>query len=106
MEKDPKIFAEGFYFNEPAVNAPDFVIGKISIEVQRFISFLVKNQSGEKMRFNVMRSKKDPKKIYCEIDTYNPEGKAPKSKEEENESQIQYPDNEPEISIDDMPDNF
>jgi hypothetical protein len=36
MPKQDKIYANGIYFNEKRENAPDFVLGSISIDIEKF----------------------------------------------------------------------
>lgn len=104
MKNDkPKIFPDGFNYYEPRAGAPDFVMGNIVIDITRFSNFMVKSQTGEKLRLVIKRAKSG--NIYTEVDLYDPTGKAPRSKEEE-DTQIQYPESEKEISIDDVVDNF
>ena len=44
-QTEEKIFADGFSFKKRE-NAPDFVVGRISVKVDDAISFLKKHQKG------------------------------------------------------------
>lgn len=39
-EKTNKVFAAGFYYDNPSENAPTFVVGKISVKVADAVAFL------------------------------------------------------------------
>ena len=70
-----KIFADGFSFKRRE-NAPDFVVGRMSIKVEDAIEFMKKNQKNGWVNLNVNTSKNGS--IYCELDTYEPKKKADK----------------------------
>lgn len=61
-----KIFANGIIFKRPQ-NAPDYVIGSLSVKVEEFIGFL-KEQGGEWVNLKIMESKGG--KPYIELDTW------------------------------------
>lgn len=63
-----KIFANGIIFKRPQ-NAPDYVIGSLSVKVEEFIGFL-KEQGGEWVNLKIMESKGG--KPYIELDTWKP----------------------------------
>lgn len=73
-----RIFAEGFYFNRNE-NAPDFVIGRIGIDVQRFIAWLEKQPVSDRgyLNISVTRSK-DGTKYSAALDTWKPNSEKPK----------------------------
>ncbi len=73
MSQD-KVFADGFLFKRRE-NAPDFVIGNISVKVEDAITFLTNNQKNGWVNLNVLNSKGG--KPYIELDTF-----VPKKKEE------------------------
>ena len=62
-------FANGIYFKKPTHGAPDFVIGKISIKTDAFISFL-QSQGGEWLNLDVKNSKDD--KTYIVVNDWKP----------------------------------
>jgi hypothetical protein len=76
-----KIFADGFSFKKRE-NAPDFVVGSLSVKVEDAIGFLKEhaNQNGwVNLNINVGKSGKP----YVELDTFEPkktEKAAPKKK--------------------------
>jgi len=67
---EQKIFAEGFYF-ERRENAPDFVIGRVSVKVNKAVKFLNAhaNEKGY-VNMNILRSKDGG--AYMELDTWTP----------------------------------
>ena len=67
MEKQTKTFANGFIFKRND-NAPDFVVGKLSIKAQDAIMFI--NQHNKKGWLNLDIKKSKEGKFYMELDTY------------------------------------
>jgi hypothetical protein len=67
MEKQSKTFANGFIFKRND-NAPDFVVGKLSIKAQDAIMFI--NQHNKKGWLNLDIKKSKEGKFYMELDTY------------------------------------
>lgn len=74
-----RVFANGAYFKEKP-QAPEWVIGGLSIKVDDFISCLKENQNEEGyVNFDIKKSKDG--KTYIEVDTWRPEKAAPKAEE-------------------------
>lgn len=71
MSKD-KVFADGFLFKRRE-NAPDFVIGNISVKVDEAITFLKTNQKNGWVNLNVLNSQAG--KPYIELDQFVPKKK-------------------------------
>jgi len=71
MSQD-KVFADGFLFKRRE-NAPEFVIGNISVKVEDAITFLKNNQKNGWVNLNVLNSKGG--KPYIELDTFVPKKK-------------------------------
>jgi hypothetical protein len=67
MEKKNKVFADGFIFKR-SENAPDWVVGKISVKVEDAIKFLNSNTKNGWVNLNVNESQNG--KIYIELDTW------------------------------------
>lgn len=67
MEKKDKVFADGFIFKR-SENAPDWVIGKISVKVEDAVAFLKNNTKNGWVNLNVNASKNG--KFYIELDTW------------------------------------
>lgn len=65
-----KQFADGFSF-ERRDNAPDFVVGRLSVHAGKAMSFLQdkRNERGW-VNINILRSQKGG--YYCELDTWQP----------------------------------
>ena len=64
-----KIFADGFVFDRRD-NAPDFVIGRVSVKVEEAIKFL-QTHKNERGWVNIQVKKSD-KGFYTELDTWKP----------------------------------
>lgn len=79
MSQEEKIFADGFSFKRQE-NAPDFVIGRVSIKVDDAIAFMQKHQKGGWVNLNAKYARSG--NAYLELDTFEPKGKsdAPKAK--------------------------
>jgi hypothetical protein len=92
-------FPKGLYFNKHE-KAPDFVLGQISIAVDQFIDYLQQNyQPTDKARFQVKRSKEG--KIYCEVDTWQPNGERSEPKQQAPQPQSQYQPQQMQLTDDD-----
>ena len=79
MNKAEKVFAQGFYFKK-SENAPDFVVGNISVKVEEAIEFLKENDKKGWINMSVKQSKKGSH--YMELDTFEPK---PQKEEEKDE---------------------
>lgn len=91
MSQD-KIFADGFLFKRRE-NAPDFVIGNISVKVEDAIGFLTANQKNGWVNLNVLTAKSG--NPYIELDQFVPKGKgnetpAPKKQVAEEELDLPF----------------
>ena len=64
------IFAKGLYYNLPTGNAPDFVRGKLSINVSEFMQFLQQNEKDGKIKLDLKVGKNG--KGYASLDTWKP----------------------------------
>ncbi len=62
------IFPKGMFFNLPKDNAPDFVKGRLSINLQELIEWLTE-QEGEKIEIDLLVSGKTGKG-YTKVNTY------------------------------------
>jgi hypothetical protein len=65
--KKEKTFAKGFIFKK-AENAPDFVIGNLSIKVDEAIEFIKSNENNNWVNLDIKKSKDN--KFYIELNTY------------------------------------
>ena len=79
MSKD-KVFADGFLFKRRE-NAPDFVIGNISVKVDEAVTFLKTNQKNGWVNLNVLNSQAG--KPYIELDQFVPKKKEAQAQTEE-----------------------
>ena len=69
MAQDEKIFADGFSFKRQE-NAPDFVIGRVSIKVDDAITFMRKHEKGGWINLNAKYGRSG--NPYMELDVYEP----------------------------------
>jgi len=88
MSQD-KVFADGFLFKRRE-NAPEFVIGNISVKVDDAITFLNNNQKNGWVNLNVLNSKGG--KPYIELDTFVPKKKANGTDTAPNQAPVQEAD--------------
>jgi hypothetical protein len=70
---EEKIFADGFSFKR-SENAPDFVVGRLSMKVDEAIAFLKKHEKGGWTNLNVKQARSG--NYYLELDTYEPKSTA------------------------------
>lgn len=71
--KDEKVFADGFSFKRNE-NAPDFVVGRLSVKVDEAITFLKKYEKKGWVNLDVKTARSG--NMYVELDTYEPKGNA------------------------------
>ena len=69
MEKKDKVFAKGFNFKR-SENAPEWVVGKLSIKLEDAMPFLTQNQANDWVNLNVVQGKMG--NYYIELDTWKP----------------------------------
>lgn len=69
-KQDEKIFADGFSFKRRD-DAPDFVVGEISVKVDNAVKFLQSNQKNGWVNLKV-NTAKSTGKPYIELDTWQP----------------------------------
>jgi hypothetical protein len=67
MEKQDKVFADGFIFKR-SDNAPEWVVGKLSVKVEDAIAFLKANAKNGWVNLNINAAKSG--KFYMEVDTW------------------------------------
>tara|TARA_R110000824_G_scaffold56518_1_gene154643 strand:+ start:167 stop:469 length:303 start_codon:yes stop_codon:yes gene_type:complete len=68
-KQDDKVFGEGIFFKQKE-NAPDFVLGAVSIKVDEFITFLKENVKKGWVNMDLKQSKGG--KFYFQVDTWEP----------------------------------
>ena len=69
MNKEEKIFADGFSFKRNE-NAPDFVVGRLSIKIDDAIGFIKKYDKNGWVNLSVKTARSG--NHYLELDTYEP----------------------------------
>jgi hypothetical protein len=72
MANEEKIFADGFVFKRNE-NAPDFVIGRMSIKVEEAIAFLKQHEKGGWVNLGVKTARSG--NYYIELDTFEAKSK-------------------------------
>jgi len=85
-----KIYVKGLFFNKKHEKAPDFVLGTLSIKIDKleeFVKQAKEHQNNGYARYQILDGKENP---YVVVDTYKPEQKN------------QEPKNQ-EISLEDIP---
>lgn len=71
-----KIFADGFSFKRNE-NAPDFVVGKLTMKVEEAIAFLKTHQNNGWVSIEIKYGRTG--NAYCELNTFQPkQGSQPK----------------------------
>ena len=70
MEQEKK-FADGFSFKRNE-NAPDFVVGRLSMKIDDAIAFMKENNSNGWINLNIKKARTG--NFYLELDTYTPKG--------------------------------
>jgi len=80
-ENNTTIFGDGFYFDRPRPNSPEFVKGRLSINIEKAIPFL-QRYANEKKYVNLdLLKAKERDTLYLKLDTFKP-----KPKEEKDDS--------------------
>lgn len=75
MNKEEKIFADGFSFKRNE-NAPDFVVGRLSLKVDEAIGFIKKYDKNGWVNLSVKTARSG--NHYVELDTFDPSSKKEK----------------------------
>jgi hypothetical protein len=73
MAQEEKIFADGFVFKR-SENAPDFVVGRISIKVDDAVAFIQKHVKNGWVNLGVKQARSG--NYYMELDTFEATSKA------------------------------
>ena len=63
-------FAKGIFFKSPADNAPDFVIGRLSIKTEEFFNYVNSLETDGWVNLDIKRGKSG--KPYLELNTWKP----------------------------------
>jgi len=69
MAQEEKVFADGFVFKRNE-NAPEFVIGRLSIKVDDAVAFMKDNAKNGWVNLNVKQARSG--NYYMDLDTYEP----------------------------------
>lgn len=77
-------YANGIYFNLPNEKAPDFVIGKMSIQKEKFVEWLASEQANEKGYINLEILRSRDGKPYITVNEYRKRDK-PETETDQNQ---------------------
>jgi hypothetical protein len=69
---EEKVFADGFVFKR-SENAPEFVVGRLSLKIDEATEFIKKNQKNGWINLDVKKARTG--NFYVELDTYTPKDK-------------------------------
>lgn len=64
-----KNFVQGITFKKFKFDNGGEVI-KVGVKVEDFIKYVMENQQGEWLNYDIKTSKNDPDKVYAELNTY------------------------------------
>ena len=73
VNKEDKVFAEGFSFKKPHENAPDFVVGSVSVKVDQAIPFLTTHAKNGWVNLDVKVARSG--NPYVELNEFQPKAK-------------------------------
>ena len=79
MQQEEKIFADGFSFKRNE-NAPDFVVGRLSMKTEDAIAFLRQHDKKGWVNLNIKTARSG--NHYVELDTFEPKSKSGDGKEQ------------------------
>ena len=65
-------FAKGIFFKAPPDNAPDFVVGRLSVKCDEFLKYAEDFQSEGWLNLDIKKGKSG--KPYIELNTWKPKG--------------------------------
>lgn len=71
-----KIFVDGLRFERPREGAPEFVKGRIGINVEKLQTFLLEHGNGQEWLNADLLQSKDGNKLYFQLNTWKPGFKA------------------------------
>lgn len=89
---DEKVFADGFIFKRNN-NAPDFVVGRMSIKIDDAIKFMTDHQSNGWVNIDIKKSQAG--KFYAELDNWQPTQKQEVSNTKQTQAQEEVTDDLP-----------
>jgi len=78
VQEEEKIFADGFSFKRKP-NAPDFVVGSMSVKVDEAVAFLKEHKKKGWVNIDIKTAKSG--NLYMELDTWEPTPKVEASVE-------------------------
>lgn len=97
---EEKVFADGFTFKRNE-NAPEFVVGRLSIKMDAAIEFIKQHQKNGWINLDVKKARTG--NFYLELDTYTPKGGESATEAKQITNKAQSPKKPVEDSEDDLP---
>lgn len=70
-QQEPK-FVDGLFFSQPRQNAPQFILGNISISKAKFLTWLDSQQPNDKDYVNIDIKMSKQGKVYCTLNDWKP----------------------------------
>jgi len=92
MAQDEKIFADGFSFKRNE-NAPDFVVGRLSMKVDDAIAFMREHDKKGWINLSIKTARSG--NHYVELDTFEPKGSA--GKDSDSSSSVSKKSSRPKV---------
>lgn len=97
-EKRERVFADGFSFRKPTGDAPEYVVGRLSLKVDEAIDFINKHKNANGwVNLSIMVGRSG--NPYVELDTYEP-------KKQEGEPTEAKPKAKPKAKLGNIEQNF
>jgi hypothetical protein len=99
-EKKERVFAEGFSFRKPNPEAPEYVVGRLSLKVDDAIDFVNKHKNANGwINLSIMIGRSG--NPYLELDTYEPKKDGEPTEAKPKAKSKPAPQPEPEVDEDD-----
>jgi hypothetical protein len=90
MAQEEKIFASGFSFKRNE-NAPDFIVGELSLKVDEAIAFIKENEKKGWTNLSIKRARSG--NYYIELNTFEPKSKS--TSQPKGKPTVEYDDDAP-----------
>lgn len=99
-----KIFADGFRFERRA-NAPEYVVGRLSIKADEAITFIKSYEKGGWVNLNILYGRSG--NPYVELDTYEPKKNGNSGEQHDNtDNRPKQPAHTPSVDDSEMEDDL
>ena len=88
-EKKETIFAAGMYWNDPREQAPDYILGGISVNVQQFVQWAQQQEVSEKGYISLDVKRGRSGKPYVALNTWKPSNQQQQAPQQQPQPQQQ-----------------